>query len=126
MTKGFIDSQGRLDVNEFDEETMFIEPGQILDPVREFRIFLFQVLRVLVRLSLMDLLVKARFNEEGFTVRSEIIMGNHVGNDFQPYWSHSFSPVSSAFFRQQFGHVAVKVHKLERLVEHHIGIGLHC
>jgi hypothetical protein len=42
MTKGFIDSQGRLDVNEFDEETMFIEPGQILDPVREFRIFLFQ------------------------------------------------------------------------------------
>jgi hypothetical protein len=43
MTKGFIDSQGRLDVNEFDEETMFIEPGQILDPVREFRILLFQV-----------------------------------------------------------------------------------
>jgi len=43
MTKGFIDSQGRLDVNEFDEETMFIEPGQILDPVRELRILLFQV-----------------------------------------------------------------------------------
>jgi hypothetical protein len=43
MAKGFIDPQGRLDVNEFDEETMFIQPGQILDPVKEFRILLFQV-----------------------------------------------------------------------------------
>ena len=92
VTKRFIDSQGGLNINEFDEETMFIEPGQILDPVRKFRILLFQFYRVLVRFSLMKLLVKARFNEEGLTVSSVIIMGDHIGNDFQPYWSHSFPP----------------------------------
>ena len=95
MTKGFIDSQGRLNVNEFDEETMFIEPGQILDPLGELRILLLQIGRVLVRLSLMELLVKTYFTEEDFTVSSVIIMGDHIGNDFQPDWSHSFSPVSS-------------------------------
>jgi hypothetical protein len=77
-----------LDVNEFDEETMFIELGQFPDPVGQFHILLFQVQRVLIRLSLMELLVKTRFNEEGFTVSSVIIMGNHIGNDFQPYGSH--------------------------------------
>jgi len=29
-------------------------------------------------------------------------------------------------FGQQFGHVAVKLHKLERFLEHYVGIGLHC
>ncbi|MGZ3591117.1 MAG: hypothetical protein ACXU99_10730 [Thermodesulfobacteriota bacterium] len=95
MTKGFIDSQGRLNVNEFDEETMFIEPGQILDPAGELRILLLQIRRVLVCLSLMELLVKTYFTEEDLTVSSVIIMGDHIGNDFQPDWSHSFSPVSS-------------------------------
>jgi hypothetical protein len=93
VAKGFIDSQGKLNVNEFDEETMFIEPGQILNPAGEFRILLFQVERVLVRLSLMELLAKTYFTEEDFTVSSVIIMGDHIGNDFQPDWSHSFSPV---------------------------------
>jgi hypothetical protein len=82
MTQGFIDSQRGLDVNEFDEQTMFIELGQFPDPVGEFRILLFQVQRVLIRLSLMELLVKTRFNEEGFTVSSVIIMRNHIGDDF--------------------------------------------
>jgi hypothetical protein len=79
-----------LDVNEFDEETMFIELGQFPDPVGEFRVLLFQVQRVLVRLSLMELLVKTRFTEEDFTMSSVIIMGNDIGNNFQPYWPHSF------------------------------------
>jgi hypothetical protein len=79
-----------LDINEFDEETMFIELGQFPDPVGEFHILLFQVQGVLVRLALMELFVKARFNEEGFTVSSVIIMSNHFGNDFQPYGSHPF------------------------------------
>jgi hypothetical protein len=79
-----------LDINEFDEETMFVELGQFPDPIGEFHILLFQVQGVLVRLSLMELLVKARFNEEGFTVSSVIIMSNHSGNDFQPYGSHPF------------------------------------
>jgi len=39
MTKGFIDSQRGLDVNEFDEETMFIEPGQLQDPLGSGLIF---------------------------------------------------------------------------------------
>jgi len=82
MTKGFIDSQRGLDVNEFDEETMFIEPDQFQDPVAEFHILLFQVWRVLVRLSLMELLVKAHFTEEDFTVSSVIVMGNYIGNNF--------------------------------------------
>jgi len=43
MTKGFIDSQRGLDVNESDEEMMFIEPGQFQDPVGEFHILLSQV-----------------------------------------------------------------------------------
>ncbi len=94
MAKGFIDSQRRLDVNEFDEETMFMEPVQFPDPVGEFHIFLLQAERILVRLSLMDLLVKARFAEEDFTVGSVIKMGNHIGNNFQLYWLHSLFPVS--------------------------------
>ena len=79
-----------MNVNEFDEETMFMELDQFLDPIGEFRNLLFQVQWVLVRLSLMELLVKTYFTEEDFTVSSVIIMGNHIGNDFQPYWSHSF------------------------------------
>ena len=94
MTKGFIDSQRRLDINEFDEKTMFMEPVQFPDPVGEFHILLLQVQGILVRLSLVELLVKARFNEEGFTVSSVIIMGYHLSNNFQPYWSHSLCPVS--------------------------------
>jgi hypothetical protein len=43
MTKGFINSQRGLDVNEFYEETMFVEPGQFQDPLGEFHILLFQV-----------------------------------------------------------------------------------
>jgi hypothetical protein len=82
MTKGFIDSQRGLDVNEFDEETMFIEPDQFQDSVAEFHMLLFQVWRVLVRLSLMELLVKAHFTEEDFTVSSVIVMGNYIGNNF--------------------------------------------
>lgn len=82
MTKGFIDSQRGLDVNEFDEETMFIEPDQFQDPVAEFHMLLFQVWRVLVRLSLMELLVKAHFTKEDFTVSSVIVMGNYIGNNF--------------------------------------------
>ena len=77
-----------MDINELDEEAMFIELSQLPDPVGEFHILLFQVQGVLVRLFLMNLLVKTRFNEEGFTVSSEIIMGNHIGNDFQPDRSH--------------------------------------
>jgi hypothetical protein len=42
MANGFIDSQRRLDINEFDEETMFMEPVQFPDPVGEFHIFLLQ------------------------------------------------------------------------------------
>ena len=76
-------------MNEFDEETMFMELDQFLDPIGEFRNLLFQVQWVLVRLSLMELLVKTHFTEEDFTVSSVIIMGNHIGNDFQPYRSHS-------------------------------------
>jgi hypothetical protein len=79
-----------LDVNEFDEETMFIELGQFPDPVGQFHILFFKVQRILIRLPLMELLIKTRFNEEGFTVPSVIIMGNHIGNDFQPYRSHPF------------------------------------
>jgi len=63
---------------------------QFPDPVREFRILLFQIQWVLIRLSLMELLVKTHFTEEDFTVWSLIVMSNHIGNDFQPYWSHSF------------------------------------
>ena len=90
MTQGLIHSQRGLDINEFDEKTMLIELGQFPDPVGEFHILLFQVQRILVRLSLVELLVKARFNEEGFTVLSVIKMSNHVGNNFQPYGSHPF------------------------------------
>lgn len=90
MTQGFIESQGGLDINEFDEETMFIALGQFPDPVGEFRILLLEVQRVLVRLSLMELFVKARLTEEGFTVSSLIIMGNHIGHDFQSYGFHAF------------------------------------
>ena len=90
MTQGFIESQGGLDINEFDEETMFIALGQFPDPVGEFRILLLEVQRVLVRLSLMELFVKARLTEEGFTVLSVIIMGNHIGHDFQSYGFHAF------------------------------------
>jgi len=42
MTKGFIDSQRRLDINKFDEETMFMEPVQFPDPVGGFHILLLQ------------------------------------------------------------------------------------
>ena len=87
---GFIDSQRGLNINEFDEETMFMDLDQFPDPVGEFHNLLFQVQRVLIRLSLMELLVKTRFTEEDFTVSSVIIMSNHIGNDFQPYRSHSF------------------------------------
>jgi len=90
MSQGFIDSQRGLDVNQLDEETMFIELGQFPNPVGEFHILLFQIQRILVRLSLMELLIKARFNEEGFTVWSLIIMRNHSGNDLQTDGSHSF------------------------------------
>ena len=38
----------------------------------------------------MELLVKAHFTEEDFTVSSVIIMDDHVGNNFQPYRSHFF------------------------------------
>jgi hypothetical protein len=41
----------------------------------------------------MELLVKARFAEEDFTVGSVIKMGNYIGNNFQLYWPHSFFPV---------------------------------
>jgi hypothetical protein len=71
-----------LDINEFDEETMFIELGQFPDPVGEFHILLFQAQRVLIHLSLMELLVKTRFTEEDFTAASVIIMDNHIGNNF--------------------------------------------
>ena len=90
MTKGFIDSQRGLDVDKFDEETMFIKLGQFPDPVGQLRTILFQVRRVLIRLPLMELLVKAHFTEEDFAVPSLIIMDNHIGNDFQPCWSHTF------------------------------------
>jgi len=90
MTYGLIDSQRGLNINEFNEETMFIELGQFPDPVRKFRMLLFQVQGILVRLALMEFLVKTRFTEEDFTVLSLIIMGNHIGDDFQPYRSHSF------------------------------------
>ena len=90
MSEGFVDSKRGLDVNEFDEETMFIELGQFPYPVRKLHILLFQIQRILVRLFLMELLVEARFTEEGFTLWSEIIMSNHFGNDFQTYRSHSF------------------------------------
>jgi len=93
MAQGFVDSQGGLDINQFDEETMFIELGQFPDPVGEFCILLFEVQRVLVRLSLMEFFVKTRFAEEGFAVSSVIIMGNHIGDDFQPYGSHTFPPL---------------------------------
>jgi len=33
MTQGFIDSERRLDINELDEETVLIEPGQFSNPV---------------------------------------------------------------------------------------------
>jgi hypothetical protein len=79
-----------LDINEFDEETVFIKLGQFPYPVGEFCILLLEVQRIFVGLSLMELLVKTRFAEEGFTVLSVIIMGNHIGNDFQPYGSHTF------------------------------------
>ena len=82
MSEGFVDSKRGLDVNEFDEETMFIKLGQFPDPVGELRNIRFQVKRVLIRLPLIELLVKARFNEEGFTVSSVIIMCNHIGDDF--------------------------------------------
>lgn len=90
MTKGLIDPQRGLNVNEFDEEAMSIEPGQFPDPFREFRILLFQVRRVLVRLSLVELLVKAHFTEEDLTMSSVIIMGNDISNNFQTYGSHRF------------------------------------
>jgi hypothetical protein len=94
MTQGFIDSQRGLDVNEFDEETMFIELGQFLDPVGESHILLFQIQRVFIRLSLMEFLVKTRFNEEGFTVSSVIKMSKHICDNFQFNRSHPLSPVS--------------------------------
>ena len=43
MRKEFTDPQRRLKVNEFDEEAMFIEPGQFPDPGGEFHILLLQV-----------------------------------------------------------------------------------
>ena len=67
-----------------------MELDQFANPVGEFRIILFQVQWVLIRLSLMELLVKTHFTEEDFTVWSLIVMSNHIGNDFQPYWFHSF------------------------------------
>jgi hypothetical protein len=42
----------------------------------------------------MELLVKARLTEEDFTVGSVIKMGDHMGDNFQLYWFHPFSPVS--------------------------------
>jgi hypothetical protein len=33
MTQGFIDSKRGLNINQPDEETMLIEPGQFLDPI---------------------------------------------------------------------------------------------
>ena len=41
----------------------------------------------------MKLLVKSRLPEEDFTVGSVIKMGNHMGNNFQLYGIHPFSPV---------------------------------
>jgi hypothetical protein len=41
----------------------------------------------------MKLLVKSRLTEEDFTVGSVIKMGDHIGNNFQMYGSHSFPPV---------------------------------
>ena len=67
-----------------------MELDQFPDPVGEFRILLFQVQWVLIRLSLMELLVETHFTEEDFTVWSVIIMSNHIGNDFQPYRLHLF------------------------------------
>ena len=85
-----------MNVNEFDEETMSIKLDQLPDPVGEFHTLLFQVEGVLVQFSLMELLVKTRFDEEGFAVSSVIIMSNDIGNDFQTYGSHFFS----YFFRK--------------------------
>ena len=68
---------------------MFIEFGQFPYPVGESCILLFEVQRVLVRLSLMELFVKTRFAEEGFTVSSLVIMGNDIGHNFQSYGSHA-------------------------------------
>ena len=41
----------------------------------------------------MELLVKSRLTEENLTMGSVIKMGNHVGNNFQLYWVHPFSPI---------------------------------
>ena len=90
VTYGFIDFQRGLNINEFDEKTMFMELDQFPDPVGEFHNVLFQVRRVLIRLSLVELLIKTRFAEEDFTVSSVIVMSNHIGDDFQPYRAHSF------------------------------------
>jgi len=38
----------------------------------------------------MELFVKTRFAEEGFAMSSLIVMGNHIGNNFQAYGSHAF------------------------------------
>jgi hypothetical protein len=63
----------------------------------------------------MKLLVKSRFTEEDFAVGSVIKMGNHIGNNFQLYWPHPFSPISllEAYQRNDRNSMAVNRGMLE-------------
>jgi hypothetical protein len=42
----------------------------------------------------MKLVVKPRLTKKSFTMGSVIKMGNHIGNNFQLYWVHHFSPIA--------------------------------
>ena len=61
VAERFINSNQGLDVDDPDRKAVFIEPVQILNPVREFIRLLFHVGGIFVRVLLVKLSVKTGF-----------------------------------------------------------------
>jgi hypothetical protein len=92
ITEGFVDSKGRWGLNQLNGETMFIEPIQFSNPVRELCKFLFQIRRILVHLFLMEFLVKPSSIEEDPAATTLTKGGHHMGDNFQKNGFHGLSP----------------------------------
>jgi hypothetical protein len=71
-----------LNINELDEEAMFIESVQFPNPVGESDMLFFQIWWILVHLFLMKLPVKTRLIEDDLTVTAVIIGSHDLGDYF--------------------------------------------